>query len=403
MKIEPYRQVLALPGLRSLMLVGTLARIPVSAAGVGLTLHVALTLDQGFFRAGLVGALCTLGVAVSAPVAGRFVDRYGMRPVLLVTMLAQLCFWPLAGRLPFWPLLAGALLSGLLALPVYGLTRQCLTAMVPEERRRTAFSLDSMLVEISYMVGPALSTAAVALVGSRWTLAAIGLGMAGSGIALFVLNPPTRSEEEAAAPAGAPVPRRSWLTVPMMALLLVTFSATFIVAATELGIIALLTEGGAVSWTGLAIGLWCLWSLVGGFVYGGLPRGVPAPVLIGAMGLLTLPLVLVADWRLLILALIPSGLLCAPSLSTTVDTMSRWVPARVRGEAMGLHSTAMTLGLACAAPLAGQVIDKAGAGWAFVLAGGVGLSVAVVAGLVWRGNAGAARSVPDKTEKMIIV
>ena len=189
----------------------------------------------------------------------------------------------------------------------------------------------------------------------------------------------------------------------MMALLLVTFSATFIVAATELGIIALLTAGGAVSWTGLAIGLWCLWSLVGGFVYGGLPRGLPAPVLIGAMGLLTLPLVLVADWRLLMLALIPSGLLCAPSLSTTVETMSRWVPARVRGEAMGLHSTAMTLGLACAAPLTGQVIDKAGAGWAFVLAGGVGLAVAVVAGLMWRGDSGTAESAPDKTEKMIIV
>ncbi|MEO3788357.1 MFS transporter [Actinocorallia sp. B10E7] len=406
MKIEPYRRVLSLPGLPSLMLVGTLARIPVTATGVALTLHVAITLDRGFFQAGLVGALCTLGVALSAPVAGRFVDRYGMRPVLLVTMLAQSCFWPLAGHLSFWPLLVGALLSGLLALPVFGLTRQCLAVLVPEERRRTAFSLDSMLVEIAYMIGPALATAAVALVGSRWTLAAIGLGMVGSGTALFVLNPPTRTEEEAeaeAASGGDPVPRRSWITVPMAALLLVTFSATFVLAATELGIIAVLTGSGAVSWTGLVIGVWCLGSLVGGFVYGGLPRGFPAPVLIGAMALLTLPLVLVTDWRLLMVALIPSGLLCAPSLSTTVDTMSRWVPASVRGEAMGLHSTAMTFGLACSAPLAGRVIDQAGPGWAFVLAGGVGLVVALVAGLVWRRSPGAVEPVPEKTEKAIIV
>ncbi|WP_106400438.1 MFS transporter [Actinocorallia populi] len=395
MKLEPYRQVFALPGLRGLMTVGTLARIPVAATGIALTLHVTLTLGQGFFKAGLVGAACTLGVAIGAPIAGRIMDRYGMRPVLLATMLAQLCFWPLAGFLPYWPLLGGALLAGLLALPVFGLTRQCLAAMVPEEQRRTAFSLDSMLVEIGFIVGPAFATAAVGLLGSGWTFAMIGLGMAAAGTALIVLNPPIRTEEEAkAALAGgsAPVSRRSWLTIPMLALLLVTFSATFLVAATELGIIAVLTEGDAVNWTGLAIGLWCLWSLVGGFVYGGLPRGLPAPVLIGAMAVLTLPLVLVTDWRWLILALIPSGLLCAPSLSTTVDAMSRWVPARVRGEAMGLHSTAMTLGLACATPAAGWVIDEAGSGWAFVLAGGVGVTVAVVSGLVWRGGSGGSRS-----------
>jgi len=391
MKLEPYRRVLSLPGLRGLLLVGTLARIPVTATGVALVLHVTHTLDEGFFLAGLAGAASTLGVAIGAPIAGRLTDRYGLRPVLLATTLAQLCFWPTAGLLPYWALLPGALLSGLLALPVFGLTRQCLAALVPEEQRRTAYSLDSMLVELAYMTGPALATAAVGLAGSGWTFAAIGAGTAAAGAALIRLNPPIRSEAEAeSASAAQQPPRRSWLTVPMLALLLVTFSATFLVAATELGIIAVLSESGAVHWTGLAIGLWCLWSLVGGFVYGGLPRGLSAPALIGAMALLTLPLVLVGDWRWLVVALIPSGLLCAPSLSTTVDTMSRWVPAGARGEAMGLHGTSMTLGLACATPAAGWVIDAAGPGWAFVLAGGVGVGVALAAALVWRGSAAGA-------------
>ncbi len=383
MKIEPYRRVLALPGTRTLFVVGMLARIPVAAMGVALTLHVVGSLDLGFFRAGLVGAASTLGVAIGSPFAGRLTDRYGLRPVLLVTTAAQLCFWPLAAQLPYAPLLVGALLAGVLAIPVYSLIRQCIAALVPEEQRRTAFSLDSMLVEISYMVGPAFSTAAVAMLGSGWTFTLIGLGTVGAGVAFFVLNPPIRTADELAA-ADTTVARRTWFTPSLAALLAVTFSATFVLTATELGIIAVLDADGATRWTGLVIGTWCLWSLVGGFVYGGLPRGFPAPVLVGGMAALTLPLALVSDWRLLALALIPSGLLCAPSLSTTVDTMSRWIPAAARGEAMGLHGTAMTLGLSLSSPAAGWIIDAAGSGWAFVLAGGVGLVVALAAGALWR-------------------
>lgn len=398
MTLEPYRRVLSLPGVRTFLLVGTMARIPVTATGLALTLHVIGTLDQGFFRAGLVGAACTLGVAVGSPVAGRCIDRYGARPVVLVTTVAQLCFWPLAAHLPYWGLLAGALLAGVLSLPVFSLTRQCLAVLVPAERRRTAFSLDSMLVEISYMIGPALSVAAVGAIGSRWTLTAIGIGMVAAGAAIFALNPQTHAEEEEeeTAPGGTEAPGRSWFTSSLLALLVVTSSATFLLTATELGIIAVLEADGAGQWTGLAIGLWCLWSLVGGFVYGGLPRGFPAPVLIGAMAVMTLPLGLFADWRLLTLALIPAGLLCAPSLSTTVDTMSRWVPASARGEAMGLHGTAMTLGLAVSSPAAGWVIDEAGSGWAFFLSGAIVLVVALAAGAAWRGTPNAARAPEGK-------
>lgn len=38
MTIEPYRQVLALPGVRPLILLAMLARVPVTAVGVTLTL-----------------------------------------------------------------------------------------------------------------------------------------------------------------------------------------------------------------------------------------------------------------------------------------------------------------------------------------------------------------------------
>src|SRR6266480_1212512 len=54
MHLEPYRRVLALPGVRSLMIVAMVARIPPIAAGFALTLHVVLDLGRGYGAAGLV-------------------------------------------------------------------------------------------------------------------------------------------------------------------------------------------------------------------------------------------------------------------------------------------------------------------------------------------------------------
>ncbi|HEX5542802.1 MAG TPA: MFS transporter, partial [Micromonospora sp.] len=79
MTLAPYRRVLALPGVRSLLLVAMLARIPVTAAGVTLTLYVVLNLGRGYFAAGLVAAAMTVGAALGAPLMGRMVDRRGLR------------------------------------------------------------------------------------------------------------------------------------------------------------------------------------------------------------------------------------------------------------------------------------------------------------------------------------
>lgn len=383
MAFEPYRRVLAVPGVRPLLLVGILARIPVIAIGVTLTLHVVNGMHLGFLQAGLVGAASTGGTALGAPITGRFVDRYGLRPVVAVTTVAQLVFWSSAAFLPYWPLAAGAFAAGVLALPVFNVIRQCLAAAVPADRRRTAFALDAMLVEVSYMVGPAVAVAATTALGSDRTMALVGLGLVGSGTALLVLNPATRGGDEPEA-AGTVVPRRQWLTPALFALLGVTFAATFVLTATELNLVAVLKAGAATRWTGLAIAVWSLSSLVGGFAYGSLPRGLSPLVTIGAMAALTVPVGLVGPWPLLCLALIPSGMLCAPALSTTVDTLSGWVPASARGEAVGLHSTALTLGLAAANPITGFLIDSAGTGWSFAVTGVGSLLVVALAVPLWR-------------------
>ncbi|GLX06091.1 MFS transporter [Microbispora sp. NBRC 16548] len=384
MAFDRYRRVLALPGVRTLLLVGMIARIPLTGTGMTLTLHVVNDQKLGFLQAGLVGTASMAGAAIGSPLVGRFVDRRGLRPVLAVTTIVQLCLWCAAPAMPYAVLLPAALIGGLFSQPVFGAIRQCVAAMVPVENHQTGFALDSMGVELSYMVGPALAVASVTAFGGTATMYGVAAGLAGSGVALYLLNPPTRSAEEDAGHEGA-VSRRQWLRPGLLALLCLVSGLTFVLTTTELSVVAMLKADGATAWTGLVIALWCAFSLVGGFVYGGLSRGLPPVVLAGGLAVLTAPVGLVGGgWGWLCLALVPAGLLCAPALSSTVDAVNRRVPAAARGEAMGLHGTSLTIGGALAGPLAGGLLDAHGPAWAFAVSGTVGVALALLAALVMR-------------------
>jgi predicted MFS family arabinose efflux permease len=377
MHLAPYRHVLSLPGLRRLVVLGFLTRIPTTAIGIGLTLHVVNNLHRSYAAAGLVTAAYAIGGAVGSPLIGRLVDRRGARPALAVTTLVQTACWFAAPHLGYQALAATAAVGGLLAVPVWGIIRQSLTAQVPEAHRRPAFALDSMSVEVSFMIGPAAAVALSTGLPGATALNVLAVAQMLAGIALYVVNPMTRAAHETRS-AKAPA-RRSWLRVPVFVVLMAACVATFILSSSELTIVATLRQDRAASWTGLVIALWCAYSLVGGLVFGTLHRPVPVLAMVAAMGLLTIPAGLAPDWRILCLLLIPAGALCAPTITAANDTLSRLVPADSRGEAMGLLGSALTVGNTIGAPFAGLVIDGAGPGWAFAAAGAVGTLAAALA------------------------
>jgi predicted MFS family arabinose efflux permease len=375
--LKPYREALALPGLRSLLLVSVLARVPLTATGVTLTFHVVLDLGRGYGAAGLVGAASTVGAALGSPLLGRLIDRRGLRPVLVLTTIAEAVFWSSAPTLSYPVLVPAAFVAGLLALPIFSMVRQSVAALVPAEQRRPAYALDSMSVELSFMVGPALAVALATAVSPRITLWAVGAGIVASGICFWLLDPPTRAADEPAGPHRK-VPRREWLTPRLLAVLAVSLAATLVLGGTDVAVVAVLRAGGEVGWTGAVLAAWAVASLVGGFAYGAVTHSLSPLALVAALGLATIPVGLgAAHWWLLCLALAPAGALCAPTLASTSDAVSRLAPAGVRGEAMGLHGSAVTVGIALGAPLAGAVIDATAPLWGFVVTGALGLLVAL--------------------------
>lgn len=376
MSLAPYRVALASPGLTSALILGTLVRIPVFSAGVLLTVHVVTTLNGSYAAAGLLAAVATVAIAVSGPWRGRLLDRVGLRRVVLPSTLVALVCWSVAPFVGYLPLLVLAGVAGLFVVPTFSIIRQAVIAAVPSTERRTAISLDAVAVELSFIVGPATAIWAASHWDTRWVLFAIQmLGVAG-GAALWVADPVLRSEGEADE-VGRPV-LSDWFGLPFVAVCLAAASATFVLSGTDLGIVARMRELGEPTAIGLVLALWGLGSLVGALVYGGLSRSISTFWLLGALALVTLPMALAHSSLSLAALGFVAGLLCAPTITASVDQASRIVPASARGEAMGWHGSALTLGGALGAPFAGLAIDEVGPGGGFVAPALAGLAVAVL-------------------------
>ncbi|GGK87155.1 MFS transporter [Mangrovihabitans endophyticus] len=378
MTLTPYKETLALRGIRSLLVVATLARIPIAAGPVVITLHVVQDLHRGYGLAGLATAAFTIGSSLGAPIMGRLMDGRGLRPVLVLTTVGEVTFWTSAQAMPYWAVLLAALVGGIVTLPAFAVARQSIAALAPESHRRAAFSLDSIATEISFMTGPALGVVVATTVGGRPAMFALGAGILISGIGLFWLDPPIRGRGEEPTSVAARVPRRSWVTPRFVAVLAVTMASTVVLSGTDVAIIGNLRGTGQVEWTGLVYAVWAAYSMLGGFAYGTGNRSLSPLTLLASMAVVTVPVGLGGhQWWLLAVLMIPAGALCAPTITATADVVSRLAPAAARGEAMGLHNSSLTVGVALGAPVAGAAMDALSPPWGFAAVGGLGMLVAL--------------------------
>lgn len=377
LSIAPYRAVLASRDLRTALLLGTFVRIPVFSAGVLLTVHVVTTLHRSYAAAGLLASVATVAIAISGPWRGRLLDRMGLRRVVLPSTVIALICWSTAPWVDYLPLLVLAGVAGLFVIPSFSIVRQAVIAAVPSQERRTAISLDSVAVELSFIVGPATAIWAASVWDTRWVLFAIQmLGVVG-GITLWLVNIPLRGESDDSETDGSGVPRSGWFGLPFIAVCLAAASATFVLSGTDLGIVARMRELGQPGAIGIVLAVWGAGSLIGALVYGGLSRSISTFWLLGALAIVTFPMALAGGTASITILGFFAGLLCAPTITASVDQASRIVPASARGEAMGWHGSSLTLGGAMGAPFAGLAIDEFGAGGGFVAPAAIGLVIAL--------------------------
>ncbi len=426
MNFALYQELLAVRPIRRLLLVGMIARIPHSAAGVLLTLHIVLTLDQGYAAAGAAAAVMTIGIAVGAPWRGRRVDTVGLRRALIPSVVSETLIWSAVPHVSYEWLLPLVFVGGLLTLPIFSVVRQSLGVLADGTQRRTAFALDAITTEVVFMIGPAAGAIVATSGHTVLGLTVVGVSTSLAGLFLMWFNPPTRSSVEtedcvadqqhaaeaavvSTAPAHvheaaaelAPAGTRgsgtrgsgalgrvalrdkvannfTWFTATVAAVFAVAAGAGMVLSGTDVGIVAALETGGHQGEIGLVFLFWCAASVVGGLVYGAMHRPVSPIVLLLGMAALTIPMGFAHDtWALALLSLLP-GLLCAPVLSAASEKVAELVDEDRRGEAMGSYGSALTGGVALGAPLAGVFIDGMGPSGGFVSVGAAGVALCLV-------------------------
>lgn len=361
--------------VRRVFVAAFLARIPMMALPLVLTLVVVEGMGRSYAEAGLVAAAETVGSAVGSPWRGRLLDAVGLRRALLPSLAAVVVVYPLMAIATFWWLVPLAFLAGIFLVPIYALVRLSLAVLVPEEERRTAFALDSVTAEAAFIIGPAAGGALVVLVSPEIAIFSVGLCIAAAASVFWWTDPPIRSErgpEDGPRPPAGP-----WLTADVLFLFLVCVGAMAALMSTDLGIIAALRELDSVGLVGVVYLGWGASSLVGGLLYGVWHTSIRPSYLLLALGLLTIPVGVAHEPWALALATIPAGFLCAPTMTACTEWLVKLVSEERRGEASGWQGTAFTAGGAVTAPLIGLAIDHGGAAVGFAAGGAAAALIAV--------------------------
>jgi predicted MFS family arabinose efflux permease len=380
--------VLRAPQVPLVLIASQVGRLPTAAAPLALLLHARQSVSLAV--AGIVVAVFTAGMAVSAPLLARSVDRWRQPPVLYgAASLSGIGYLVAAlsnGRSTV--LLTGALLAGLGTPPLEACLRALWPALVPASDVTAAYALDIALQEVIFVVGPLVTLAAVAAAGpTAGLITAAVLQLAG--VAAFVRAPVVRQWR------GRPA-HHHWLgplRVPRMVVLVLGV----VCAGAAVGSIPVVLTGyaeaaGDRGLTGWLLACQATGALIGGLLYtrakpGALSR-LPLVALLFAAGYV--PLLLVPAPLPMALLQAISGLGLPPLLTAGFLAADRLAPPGTAVEAFAWIFTAFTVGSATGAALAGPLTDSSiRAGFAFAPLAGL---LAVVAMTVVAGAGGEVRT-----------
>ena len=379
--MNAYLQVIRTPRLGALLLASLFGRLPIGINSIAVILF--LREETGSFAVpGAVAGALVLGNGLAAPFNGRRVDRLGagvLIPIALANATGILALLALGlADAPAPALVATALVAGLFFPPASPFLRGLYPSLLRDAPGLvpSAYALDSVLLEMTFVTAPLLVALIVVLVGPAAALV-VSAVLVVTGAVLFVALLPSELK------AGSPLPvNHGWLGAlrsPGLQTLVVTMIPVgFALGALEVALPAFGDDQGRAELGAVLIAAWSLASAVGGFVYGIRPRTAPLAVvhrrLTTALPLLFAPLLLASSPVLMLLLLVPAGLFIAPIIATRNELAQAVTPDGMKTEALTWPMTALVGGVSIGAAVGGQLIDLST--WRAAVVAGVAAAVA---------------------------
>lgn len=380
-----YRDLFTAPGTGYFAVAGLLARIPLPMAGIGIITLISQQ-SGGYALAGAISATFVLTYALLSPRISRYVDRYGQYRVLPAAtaisvtgflILIACSHWNVAN----WVLFIGAFLAGFMP-SMSAMVRARWTALYRgQPRLQTAYSLETVLDELTFIVGPplsiGLSSALLPQAGLLLTALLLFLGV----IALVIQR---GTEPPVLAPSCSQIGSGSVIRMASVRLLaLVMVAMGVIVGTVDIVSVAYAGQLGNPAAASLVLSAYAVGSCLSGLLYGSLKLKTPLHRLLWLGGLATatttVPLILVTNLTALAAAVLVAGFFFAPTMIVAMSLIERQVAESQLTEGMTWLLAGLNVGVALGAAIAGQVVDSSGPRVGFYVALCAGILVLLMA------------------------
>ena len=350
-----YAAVLRSPYVVRLLTTALISRAPVGVNGLAIVLFMRAETGS-YATAGAVAGFYAGGAAVVAPFLGRLVDRTGAPRVLVPLAIAHGVFLGglvalgVAGAANGWLFLV-AFAAGSAIPPVGSVLRALWPRLMTEEDLlTTAYALDSVVVEVAFVIGPLVVGIVAATASPQLALlAAIVLVIGGT--AAFAANAPVRAYDPGGEHAHDTGGRLGALRSPgVRTLIATTLPIGFCVGAAEVAFPAFGESVGSPALAGPLIAIWSLGSACGGLFYGAHAHRVDLTTAylrtLAIVPLVTLPLALPSSFAVMAPLALLSGIAIAPLIAAGSQLVGQVAPQGALTEAYTWPLTALLGGVA---------------------------------------------------------
>ncbi len=384
--LNNYLSILKTPQAKSTFGFGTLGRISFGSAPVALVLTIS-KLQNSFSIAGIAAGIFTFAGALFVPRIGRLADQLGARKVLLsisIINLMSLIYLIVFAKHRDWEVYLGAALTGA-TFPNFGsYTRTRWGRLFSDQNLLTSvLSLESVLDELGFVVGPALAGVLYAAFSPTAPLYCVVILMIIAGVGLALTGEDFKEKEIRGKSTTSlySIPHFRPLLISLVFLGVVFGGSTVsIVAAAKISHIDRLS--------GILVSLYALGSLIAGAWYGTKawksPIGLRYFATLCIMSVSTSVLWIFRSGSFLWLTVIIAGCVISPTLIAANSFMKAIVPIDRLTESFSFIGAAISFGITIGSVISGWLVNHFGAWNSFY---SLTISAALAALVSWIGVA----------------